>query len=322
MAHTTATNPELIRSELWSNELKDVLEEELMGWKYVKTLTDFPDGDVFTIPSIGDLAVDDYVEDTEVTYRKMDTGEFQFSIDQYIHSGTYITKKNQQDGFYMAQLESSFVPKQSRAIMEHVEKTTFASAEANFANNAAQIINGARHRIAGGNAGEIQVQDFAYAKYALQKANVPMTNLIAIVPPEVEYYMNTLTNLTDLSNNRAWEGIVADGIAPTGMRFVKNIYGFDVYCSNFLPDVTDSALVEKDGSTTKDYSSTAGKASFFFSAASDVLPWVGAWRQSPEVDYAYNKDFQRHEYVTTARYGIKRYRPENLVMVATTTAIS
>ena len=59
----------------------------------------------------------------------------------------------------------------------------------------------------------------------------------------------------------------------------------------------------------------AGVANLFFSAASDVLPFVGLIRQPPKVDSEYNKDFQREEYVTTCRYGFKLYRPENLVVV-------
>ena len=113
-----------------------------------------------------------------------------------------------------------------------------------------------------------------------------------------------------------WEGIVRDGIA-TGMRFVANVYGFDVYTSNYLKNtVSDSALAERDGSTTNDFSTDNGVANLFFSASQTVNPFVGAWRQMPEVDYEYNKDFQRHEFVTTARYGVKLYRPENMVVVA------
>lgn len=321
MSMTTANSALLRRAEIWSTELKDVLEEDLMGWNYVRMLTEFPDGDTFTIPSIGSLTTDNYVEDTPVVYRPLDTGEFQFTISEYLSSGTYITKKNMQDMFYMNELVSSFVPKQRRAIEEHVEAKTFEVAESGYAANSRQLINTAAHRLAGGNSGKIELADFAYALYALKKANVPQTNLIAIVDPSVEFEMNTLTNLVSMSDNPRWEGIVPEGIG-TGMKFVKNIYGFDVYTSNFLPEVTDNALPERDGSTTKDYSSVAGKANFFFSAAPDILPWVGAWRQAPEVDYEYNKDFQRHEYVTTARYGVKRYRPENLVMVAHTPTVA
>jgi hypothetical protein len=41
----------------------------------------------------------------------------------------------------------------------------------------------------------------------------------------------------------------------------------------------------------------------------------------PEVDTEYNKDFQRTEFVTTARYGVKLYRPENLVVVLSNSAV-
>ena len=160
----------------------------------------------------------------------------------------------------------------------------------------------------------IELADFAYARYALKKANVPDQAMVAIVDPSVEFILNTLSNLVSVSNNPMFEGIVRDGIA-TGMRFVANVYGFDVYTSNYLADATDSALNERDGSTAQDFSSTAGKVNLFFSAAPTVNPFVGAWRQMPEVDYEYNKDFQRHEFVTTSRYGVKLYRPENMVRV-------
>jgi hypothetical protein len=317
---TTGTSSELIRSEIWSTELKEILRDEMTAQSYVNMLNGFPDGDSFTIPSIGQAQVDDYVEDAEVVYRPMDLGEFQFSITEYLSSATYITKKNMQDAFYSAQLISKFLPEQERAIMAHFETTTMAAAEVGVSANSNEAIDGIEHRWAAGGTGAVMtVEDFARARYALKKANVPDTNLIAIVDPSVEYTMNTLTNLTNVSNNARWEGIVSDGIA-TGMKFVKNIYGFDVYCSNYLKDITDSALPTAADANV-DFSSVNGKANLFFSAASDVLPFVGAWRQAPEVDYEYNKDRQRHEYLTTARYGVKKYRPENLVVIPSKTNV-
>lgn len=321
MSMTTNNTSLLTRAEVWSRELKEILREDLMAMNWVRMLQDFPDGDTFKIPSIGDARTDDYAEDTAVTYRPLDTGQFQFEIDEYISSGHYITKKAEQDMFYMNELVSSFVPKQRRAIMEHFEQTVLEKPEAAYAANAQGQINEAYHRMSGGNTGRIELADFAYAMYALKKAHVPQEQMVAIVDPSVEYYINTLTNLVSVSDNPRWEGIVAEGIG-TGIRFVKNIYGFDVYTSNFLPDVTDSALPERDGSTTNDFSSTSGKACYFFSAASDVLPLVSAWRQEPEVDTEYNKDYQRTEFVTTARYGSKLYRPENMVSIVTKTDVS
>lgn len=314
MAMTTANTTLLTRSDIWSTELKEILRDEMMAQRYVRMLEGFPDGDTFHIPSIGQAQVDNYAEDTAVTYRPLDTGEFTFTIDKYLSSATYMTKKAEQDIYYANELMSRFVPEQERAIMEHFESTTMAAAEAGVAANSAEAIDGIAHRIAGGNGGVIELADFAYARYALKKANVPDQMMVAIVDPSVEFILNTLTNIVNVSNNPMFDGLVRNGIA-TGMRFVANVYGFDVYTSNYLADADDSALAERDGSTTADFSSTNGKANLFFSASPTVNPFVGAWRQMPEVDYEYNKDFQRHEFVTTSRYGVKLYRPENMIRI-------
>ena len=305
----TGNSGHLIRSEVWSSQLKEVLEDELMGQGYVNWMNEFPEGTTFTIPSIGQAQTDDYTENSSVQYRALDTGEFQFTINKYKSSGNYITNKAKQDAYYMNQLVSSFVPKQARAIMETLETDIMALSGSQTSANT-NSINGAEHRFCGSGTNEvITVADFAKARYALKKANVPDRNLIAIVDPSVEYQMNTLTNISNISNNPRWEGIISSGIA-SGMSFLANIYGFDVYTSNYLADANETI----GGVTT-----AAGKANMFFSADSTVLPFVGAWRQMPQVDSEYNKDKQREEYVTTARYGVALYRPENLVCVLTDT---
>ena len=204
--------------------------------------------------------------------------------------------------------------------MAHFERTTLASAESGISANSNNSIDSVEHRWAGGGSGAVvTVNDFARARYVLKKANVPDTGLVAIVDPSVEFTINTLSNLVSVSDNPRWEGIVSTGIA-TGMKFVKNIYGFDVYTSNYLKDVTDSAL-NTAADAAVDFSTVNGKANLFFSAAPNVMPFVGAWRQAPKVDFEYNKNKQRDEYVTTARYGVKLYRPENMVSVITKTNV-
>lgn len=313
MAGFTSTSPDfLVRGEVWSSQLKDVLMDELVAQKYITWLTEFPDGDTFTIPTIsGQMQVDNYEEDTSIQYHAMDTGEFQFQITEYLSSATYITNKQKQDTFYMSQLVSSFVPAQHRAIMARLE-TSILGLSANQTASNLNTINGAAHRfVASGTNEAMSVVDFARALHSLKKANVPQTNLVAIVDPSVEYTLNTLTNLVNVSNNPKWEGIVSTGIA-SGMRFIKNVYGFDVYTSNYLADANETI----SGLTT-----AADKANMFFSAAQGVGPFIGAWRQMPKVDTEYNKDYQREEYVTTARFGVDLYRPENLVVVLSDTDV-
>jgi len=314
MAMNTANMSLLTRTDLWSAELKEILRDEMQAQKYVRMLDGFGDGNTLHIPSIGQAQVDNYSEDQAVVYRPMDTGEFTFTIDKYLVSATYMTKKAEQDAFYANEMMSRFVPEQERSIMEHFELTTFAAPESGVSANSNESIDGVEHRWAGVS-GTIAVNDFARALHALKKANVPQRNLVAVVDPSVEYDINSISNITNVSNNPQWEGIVSSGIA-SGMKFVRNIFGFDVYTSNFLATVTDSALPDRDNSNV-DFSSVNGKANLFFSADASVSPFVGAWRQMPQVDYEYNKDFQRHEWVTTARYGVKLYRPENMVVVAT-----
>jgi hypothetical protein len=296
------------RAEVWSAELKEILRDELQGMKYVKWLDQFPDGDTFKIPSLGDATLNDYTEDTSVTYDPIDDAQFTFSITEYLQAGNYITNKAMQDVYYSNEIMSQFVPLQERALMERLETDIMALGGQQTVDNA-NAINGVDHRMLGSGAGgKIGVADFAKANLALKTAKVPQKNLVAIVDPSVEFELNTLSTLTNVSNNPRWEGVVRDGIA-TGMSFIANIYGFDVYTSNYLKTETAETI----GGTTVNNAIT----NMFFSADQAVLPFVGAWRQMPEVDTEYNKDFQRTEFVTTARYGMKLYRPENLVTVMT-----
>lgn len=268
---------------------------------------------MINIPSIGQMDTYDYEEGQAIRYTAIDTGNFTFRISDYVASATYITNKMKQDSFYTARLESAFVPKQARAIAERMEQGALAIGPDGQTASNLNTINGGDHRFIGSGTGEAMApQDFARAKYALRKANVPMTNLVAIVDPSVEYTLSTLTNLVNVSYNPQWEGIVRDGMS-TGMQFKMNIYGFDVYVSDWLKTAVNETI---DGLTT-----ASGVANLFFSTAGDANPFIGAMRQPPKVDSDYNKDFQRDEYVTTARWGFGFYRPEALVTVLTDTDV-
>ena len=313
MAGFLASNDDhLIRSNLWSRQIKEVLEDELVGLKYVDMLTEFTDGETFNIPSIGQAEVLDYVEGTQIKYTGMDTGNFTFTIDQYKSSATYISEKFKQDSMYMSRVVSSFVPQQARAIAVAMEVKVLAVAAEGQTLTSLNPINGANHRWVGRGTNEtLAVSDFARANYALDKANVPAANRVAIVDPSVGYALSTNTNITSAAYNPKWEGIIRDG-GLTGTKFALNIFGFDVYTSNYLK-------VNAASETIDSVTAAAGVNNLFFSAAQDVLPWVGLIRQPPKVDSEFNKDWQRDEYVTTCRYGFKLFRPENMVVVVTDT---
>jgi hypothetical protein len=301
----------LTRSNLWSRELKDTLMADLFAQKYVRMI-DFAEGDTLNIPSIGQFDVQDYVENAPVRYTAMDTGNFTFTITEYKQVGTYITRKAKQDLFYASQLVSSFVPKMSRALAEEMEAKVLAIGPDGQTASNANNINGIAHRFVGtGTSETIAPEDFARVQLSLDMAQVPRTNRIGIVHPSVEYKLNTLTNIVNVSNNPTWEGIIATG-HRTGLRFSRSIFGIDIYVSQFLK----TSVNETIGALT----TAAGVANVFFSATpGDTMPFIGAVRQAPIVDSKFNQDMQRDEFVVTCRYGYKLYRPENLVVVLTDT---
>jgi hypothetical protein len=311
----TTNNDHLIRSELWSRQLKQLLLDDLIGTKYVKPIVDFPDGALINIPSLGEAEVADFAEGQSIQYRKMDTGNFTFAFDQYKYSAHSISAKFKRDSFYSADVMASFVPRQHRALMETIEtKILDVIPSAQTASNV-NSINGADTRWVGSGTGErMVVEDFAKARYALTVANVPMSNLVAIVDPTVTYTLQTQSNLVNLlTPNARWGNVVNESII-TGTKFMFNIFGFDVYESNYLKKGLTDTIDSKTPSN--------GVANLFFSAApGDTLPIIGGFRQTPTVESKWDMDTQEERYMTICEYGFKRYRPENGVVVITDTDV-
>lgn len=305
----------LIRSKVWSAELKDILLDMLQGQQYVNWMSGFPDGTTFSIPSIGEIPMRTAAEGTPVVYDTLDTGEFTFTIDQYPESAIFITDKAKQDMYYYNQLVSSFVPKMRRAIEENLEGNIFAIAASQTLANA-NTINGAAHRfvVHGASNTTLAPEDFAQAKFALDKAGAHQRR-VAIIDPSQEYVLNTMTNLVNVSNNPRFEGIVTEGFvnSTTGLSFSKNVYGFDVYVSNYLATIATTEAINADvrGSIT---SPSGAVQNIFMSVGGDESPFKGAWRQTLRVESERNKDLRRDEYVMNGRYGLKLYRPECLVV--------
>jgi hypothetical protein len=315
MAGFTDLNTQnLIRTQLWSRQIKELLLDELNAMKFVRIIQDFPDGYTLNIPSIGEAETADFQENQQVKYNNMATGNFQFSFDQYKYSANAISEKFKRDSFYSQDVIAAFVPRQHRALMEAVETRILAQANNGQTSGSTNIINLADHRwVAGGASQSITLQDFARAQYALTKANVPLINLCAIVDPSVAYTLQTQANLVNLLTPQPmWGEVTRDGIV-TGFKFRFNVYGFDIYVSNYLPAIASE--------TISSVAVTNGVANYFFSATpGDTVPWIGAFRQEPTVYSEFNKDLQQTEYLTIAEYGFKLYRPENMVTVLTSTS--
>lgn len=307
------TNEHLNRTEFWSDTLKSLALDELYANKFVRQLSLPSDigSSVYNIPSLGEAEVADFVEGQRIKYNKFDTGNYTFEIDQYKYSANSISAQFKMDSHWAPEVLASFIPRQHRAIMVDYETRIFQVANDGQTASNLNTINDGDHRYVGtGTNQTFAFKDAARAQYAIRAANMPMTNLTAIVDPSVIYTIQTQANVTNLMTPT--RGSIISNNTPTGTKFEMSIFGFDFYSSNYLPRGITETI---DGATV----TTNGVANFFFSAApGDTLPWVGAWVQMPTVYSEFNKDAQEWEYFTICRYGVQGdFRPENLVTILT-----
>jgi len=309
------SDTDLVRTSLWSAQLKSLLLDELIAQKYVRML-DLPTdagSSTFNIPSLGEAEQNDFVEGQRIKYNRFDTGNYQFTIDQYKYSANSISEKFKRDSFYANDVVAAFLPRQHRVIMVGVETRILSVANSGQTASSLNTINNGDHRFIGSGTNEtIGLKDFARAQFSLKKANVPMTNLVAIVDPSVVFALQTQANVVNLMTP-SFPSIVSN-VTPTGMRFTgMNVYGFDIYSSNYLPTSVNE--------TISGLTSGAGVANYLFHASTDdTSPWVGAFTQMPTVYSEFNKDTQETEYLTITEYGFKgNFRPENLVTIITDT---
>lgn len=309
--NNTGNSTSIIRSELWQQQLEEILFEHLTGTPFVRQI-DFPDGSAFTMPSLGTALVRDLPEGVEVTFDALDTGEVTITMNDPVATANSVSKVLQEDSMWSSDLMSNIPQLQAAAIMERFETDVLALANQQFAGASdGNQINGVDHRrVASGTNETMAPADFAYAGYALKKAKVPNQSLIAVVDPSVAYALETSTNLVNVSNNPRWEGVIETGIT-NNMRFVKNVYGFDVFESNMLPDANETI----NAKTT-----AAGKTNIFLSVAREsILPFVLAWRRKPMLETDEPMGKQETQIMTSARWGTGLVRDENLVCILSDT---
>jgi len=308
---TTLTNEHLVRAQIYSRDITRMFQDDLFAMRFVRTITDFPDGTTLNIPRLGQAEQADFAEGQAIKYNKFDTGNFTFQIDQYKYSANSISEKFKRDSFWSAEVQAAFAPEQHRALMKGFEARVFSRANSSQTASDLNLINGAAHRWVGSGTNEtLALKDFMLAEYSLRRANVPMRNLVAIVDPSVAFAIENQTNSVNLlSPMPKWGNLVHEGLV-SGFQFRFSLYGFDVYVSNYLP--------RNIAETVNSKSVTVGVANLFFSAEpGDTTPFIAAFRQMPTVFSEFNKDLQQTEFLTICEYGVQVFRPENLVIVLT-----
>lgn len=313
----TRDNAAAIRAKLYSGMLREQLEPELIAMNYVDVITDFPDGEKWEDVEIGNATVSDYAEGEEIDYKGLEIGTREFEINEYVNSGHYVTRKFSQDSYLAAQIMAKVPALEARAIYADLEEKVFKLINKQTVNSDNKI-NGMAHRFVAGSSadgyGDLAPEDFAYASVALKKAGYTGAK-IAIIPSFQEYkIVNNPRIRASLQYNPKFEGIVREG-ATSGMKFSFNIFGWDVYTSEFLPNVSgETSLKNRDGDATFTKLDNMGEAVLFINIAGR-RPFRMAWRQMPYFEGKWNMDKQREEYVTIARYGLGTGDIENMVVI-------
>ena len=302
-----SNTPHLIRSRVWTDRLREAFLESLMARSYVDWLSEFPDGEEFVIPAIGQGEAKDYQEGERVTYSNLVTGEMTFRITDYVYSAYRVSRKLEQDSFVGRQVLSKIEPMMRRAIDKRLEIDILKVGPEAQTSADYNEINGAPHRwVASGTNAEITIEDFAHINFALAQANVPHENLIGFVDPSVALTLEKLVGSQHVSQNPRWEGLLDTGVVR-GNSFVMNILGIDIYQTPNLKQGVAETIGTKSVSD--------GVANIFFAAIPEAMPLIGAVRQEPIVDAEFNKDEQVYEYVTTTRYGLAMQYEENFVTI-------
>ncbi len=320
---TLNTDP-AIRALVHSQTMLEVLQDSFLPDGLFRNVGDFGDGTQLQVPTIGEMTLFDLEENQPTPTSAIDTGKIFLDIREHVGVAGYITDELKEDGYKAAAVESAIVPQSLRAIKERFETdmlaTAVSSTNSMITLGDTNDVNGFNHRwVANGTNQTITLEDFIYAKLAFDKANVPDEGRIVLVDPIVEATLNSLTNLVNVSNNPQFEGIVTTGFSKN-RRFVKNIFGFDIWVSNRLPRITNETIA---GSAIGSGAAvTDGVNNIFMSIAGDeTTPFMGAMRRMPRVEGFRNVSERRDEFHTTSRWGFAMQRAESLISVITDASV-
>ena len=311
----------LRRQEVINDQLKEMFEQELMAMATVNFISNFGDGDNWKVSSIGELPIDQVSEGVSLPERRPDTGQFVFNINEFVGVKVPFTDKFMEDNFLANAAIATLPRKMKRGFDEYFESQVWKIHRVQT-NNDPNAINSAAHRLVGSGdgtptpTGGITIEDFAFARFALQKAAAPLTNLVAFCDPSLEFNLNLTSTLVDVSFNPRWERIIETGMGmPDGVRFLRNIYGFDVFVTDFLDTATaaEASVVSFGGANGVLVGDKA--CQFMTLADDDSKPYIGAWRRTPRVDSWRDFDVETEFHQLTSRFGLNLWRPESLVTI-------
>lgn len=324
MSQLTGNTTAFIEAQQYSQFILDNLHDYLLPDNFYRDVSDFGSGTTLNIKTVGTVTLQDAAEDTPLVFNPIDTGTITLSITDYTGDAWRVSDDLREDGSQIDTLMAMRGMESTRALGESFETRFLSTASTAQTSANVNLVNGRPHRwVAGGAAATNRLMtfsDFIAMKLSFDKANVPSSGRIAIVDPIVEATINGLVlNTTSVSYNPQFEGLMTSGFAASH-RFVRNIMGFDIYTSNFLPQKTATeALNASSYGLANDTAEIGDVANVFMSVTDDnTKPIMHAWRRQPKTEGWRDHDNRGDKFQVTTRYGFGAQRIDTLGVIYTT----
>ena len=327
MSQLTGNTSAFIHATQYSNFILENMQDFLLPEGFYRDVTDFGSGTTLNIKTVGTVTLQDAAEDVPMVYNPIDTGTITMTITEYLGDAWKVSDDLYEDGDQIDTLMAMRAQESTRALGETHETKFLSKADSLFLTAAGATsvatVNGFPHRwVAGGSGGtsrNITFADFIAMKLSFDKANVPQAGRIAIVDPVVEATINGLVlNTNSVSYNPQFEGLMTTGFASSH-RFVRNIMGFDVYTSNFLPKKTATeALNASSYDLANDTAELNDVANIFMCVADDnSKPMMHAWRRMPKTEGWRDSEERANKFQVTSRYGFGLQRMDTIGVIYT-----
>ena len=326
MSQLTSNTTAFIEAQQYSAFIVDNLPDYLLPEGMWRDVSDFGSGTTLNIKTVGTVTLQDAAEDVPLNFSPIDTGSITLAITDYVGDAWRVSDDLREDGSQVDTLMSMRAMESTRAIAaQHEGRFLQVCNSVQTAANL-NLINTRPHRWIAGGSGVLtrimSLGDFVAMKLAFDKANVPAGGRIAIVDPIVEASINSLTNLVNVSNNPMFEGIITAGFARDH-KFVKNVFGFDVYTSNALNLVTATEAINASAYGLANTTTAVGDVcNVFMSIADDgTKPIMHAWRRQPSTEGWRDPEGRGDKFQVTTRYGLGAQRVDTLGIILSSSLV-
>jgi hypothetical protein len=314
MSNYTLNTPSFIEAQQYSQFILRTLPTAILPQGFFRDVSDFGAGSTLNIKTIGTATIQEVEEDSPLIYNPIETGNITLSITDYIGDAWYVTDVLRQDGSQIEALMAARAQEATRAIQQRFESRFYQVAYNGQTAANQNLVNGFAHRArAQGTNWTMSEDDLISMRLAFDKANVPQFGRVAIVDPVVAAtFQKKVVITSQLNMQPAFMELMKNGF-NNEHQFVMRLHGWDIWTSNLLPQVAAGTSVDGNASSS---ASTTCVANLFMCVADDnCKPVMNAWRQPPKVEGERNKDRQRDEFLTTARWGMGIQRRDTLGVI-------